>query len=693
MNAFARPSALGSRYILTELIGRGATGEVWRATDVTTGRPVAAKVLKEHHSADPALLARFVQERNVLLGLDHPQVVKVRDLVVEGTTLAIVMDLVEGPSLSALLASRGTLSPGEAVELTIGILQALATAHSQGIVHRDIKTDNVLLAASGPLDRHCVRLVDFGIAKILEDSPGAREAIGTPKYMAPELFAYGTAFETSDVYSVGIVLYQLLAGRTPFGGMGGPTAVGIRHIESLPPVLPVDGALWRLLSGMLAKNPVHRLPAAELVTAFCNLPLSVWQAPALPVQPDVTGWEKSPLTIPGREEIEALSRGKAEPAEQPSPPQPGPAAETAEEDPDQTSLNDWRPLPKRAETAPTQAEPAESEQAGDATLLKSAALPAPESAPKTAPEKKSRKPLYLLLGAAAGVVALSFGALALTGQLSDGQKEAASPEITTQAAQLVGDFTESGLRVDLGAAWDKEVSTTRLTLTSSVAPGASLSGEMLVVIPDVDGGCAQVEEQEGLTRVKASTDGLNVPCGYYFDLERLTAGQKQEVTISVGLKLVGEDSKVLDSYEDWLRDVQRETGDALASMTGTRFALQRVTGISVTATSVSLEGTAATPVPYLVKAKWRGKHDAALETDLLSSDTLDGMEVDALLDLTGGDGLDAVSLTTCSSARVIGTRVLAEQPDNNCFVEIELGVMKSPRASFQARMKNASSAL
>ena len=92
--------------------------------------------------------------------------------------------------------------------------------------------------------------------------------------MAPELVAYGRAFDVSDVYSVGVVLYQLLAGRTPFGGEGAPATIGMRHIDMMPPQLAIEPSLWRLVSGMLSKNPVHRLPATELITAFANLPPS-----------------------------------------------------------------------------------------------------------------------------------------------------------------------------------------------------------------------------------------------------------------------------------------------------------------------------------------------------------------------------------------------------------------------------------
>lgn len=687
MTVDSGPRALGSRYILTDCLGRGAAGEVWRARDVTTGDFVAAKVLKEQHGADTALVGRFVQERNVLLGLNHPQIVHVRDLIVEGTTLAIVMDLVDGPSLGEVLRSRGTLPPREAVELVIGILEALSAAHAADVVHRDIKPDNVLLADGDALSRDSVRLVDFGIAKIFDGPSSVRESVGTPNYMAPELVAYGRAFDVSDVYSVGVVLYQLLAGRTPFGGEGAPATIGMRHIDMMPPQLAIEPSLWRLVSGMLSKNPVHRLPATELITAFANLPPSALDAPALPVADEFHAWAPSPIPLPSRDEIDALlgdpSVGDQSHEEEPE------SEVASNDDPELTDLKDSTPMMKAvaSSAAPTTAV---EEPVGDSTMLSN--MPRSDSADETFDTGSSKSPTrrgaLIIAAVAIGVVlttVLVF--LALSGRLSGLVSRDQESEITTQPSQLVGEFTETGLRMDLAAAWDEESHQTRLTLTYSVAPGAVLSGQALIVLPDTDEGCASVGDDSTATRLKASVDGLDIPCGYYVELPRLEGSEKQNVVIPVDIALLN-DGESLPDYSTWLKSVQQRTSDALDSMTGTRFPLQRITGITVSASSVSLVGTSATPVPYLVKAQWRGKSDSKLETDLLSSDTHDGMEVDALLDVTGGDGLDAVGIRTCSESRVIGSRILAEQPSDNCFVEVNVGILKATRNSFHARMQN-----
>ena len=204
--------ALGSRYVLDRLIGSGAMGQVWAATDQRTGERVAAKLLRPEFARDAEVLTRFVQERSILLDLVHPSIVRVRDLVVEGEDLAIVMDLVEGADLRARLRAAGTLPPAEAVRVTADVLTALAAAHAQGVLHRDVKPDNVLLTTDAPPR---VLLGDFGIARLAQETTVRMTGVlGTADYMAPEIFTAETVSAASDVYAAGIGLYELLAGRT-----------------------------------------------------------------------------------------------------------------------------------------------------------------------------------------------------------------------------------------------------------------------------------------------------------------------------------------------------------------------------------------------------------------------------------------------------------------------------------------------
>ncbi len=266
VKAFER--ALGVSYVLEERIGRGATGEVWRGRDLRSSQPVAAKVLHREHLEDDLLVERFVRERSILVGLRHPNVVTVRDLIVEDDRLAIVMELVGGGSLRGTLTGRGPLRPAVAFRVVASVLDGLAAAHDRRVLHRDVKPDNVLLAPTWQyLGPGAVKLSDFGIAEILADDAHTRSGIGgTPEYLAPEQLVTGAGGLPADVYSAGILLYELLAGRTPFAGPGSGYAVAYRHVSSEPPRLPVPALLWDAVAGLLAKDPTHR-PTAEVAAA------------------------------------------------------------------------------------------------------------------------------------------------------------------------------------------------------------------------------------------------------------------------------------------------------------------------------------------------------------------------------------------------------------------------------------------
>lgn len=227
--------ALGAGYRLLARVGSGAAGEVWRVRDLRDDSELAAKLLRPEHVQDPSLVERFVRERSVLTRLRHPNVVKVLDLVVEGGTLAIVMEFVGGGSLRDRLVDSGPLPATAALAVTGAALDALAAAHVMGTVHRDVKPDNVLLAAGIDDLQMAVRVSDFGIAHVVSDGPRSTTGIiGTPEYISPEMLSTGEAGPPSDVYAAGILLYELLCGRTPFAGVGNDFAVAYRHVSVQP---------------------------------------------------------------------------------------------------------------------------------------------------------------------------------------------------------------------------------------------------------------------------------------------------------------------------------------------------------------------------------------------------------------------------------------------------------------------------
>ncbi|MEU6575945.1 serine/threonine-protein kinase [Streptomyces sp. NPDC046805] len=264
---------VGSKYLLEEPLGRGATGTVWRARQRETagaeaavpgqpGETVAIKVLKEELANDADVVMRFLRERSVLLRLTHPNIVRVRDLVVEGDLLALVMDLVEGPDLHRYLRENGPFSPVAAALLTAQIADALAASHADGVVHRDLKPANVLLQQyDGQL--HPL-LTDFGIAR-LADSPGltrTQEFVGTPAYVAPESAEGRPQTSAVDVYGAGILLYELVTGRPPFSG-GSSMEVLQQHLNAEPRrPSTVPDPLWTVIERCLRKDPGER-PSAE----------------------------------------------------------------------------------------------------------------------------------------------------------------------------------------------------------------------------------------------------------------------------------------------------------------------------------------------------------------------------------------------------------------------------------------------
>ncbi|MCQ8834231.1 serine/threonine-protein kinase [Streptomyces malaysiensis] len=276
---------IGSRYTAHQLLGRGSAGTVWLGEGPEG--PVAIKLLREDLSSDQELVERFVQERTALLGLDHPRVVGVRDLVVDGNDLALVMDLIRGTDLRTRLDRESRLAPEAAVAIAVDVADALAAAHAAGVVHRDVKPENVLLDMQGPLGpggAHPALLTDFGIARLVDEptpiraqpardrqssqgrSPNPRSVIGTPDYLAPEIVEGLPPRASVDVYALATVLYEMLAGFTPFGG-GHPGAILRRHVtETVAPLPGIPDELWQLLLQCLAKAPASRLRASELAT-------------------------------------------------------------------------------------------------------------------------------------------------------------------------------------------------------------------------------------------------------------------------------------------------------------------------------------------------------------------------------------------------------------------------------------------
>ncbi len=224
---------LGERYQLQDPIGRGGMATIYRGRDMRMDRIVAIKVLREVYSTDPKFVTRFQREAKAASSLQHPNIVQVYDYGQSDGNYFIVMELVEGTDLRRYLRSRGVLAIDRAIIIAHDVALGLSAAHRRGIVHRDVKPQNVLVGRDGS-----IKLTDFGIASVYKDINAERltttgMTLGTVQYYAPEQAQGEIVSPAADVYALGIVMYEMLTGRTPFDG-DTPVAVAMQHIQDLP---------------------------------------------------------------------------------------------------------------------------------------------------------------------------------------------------------------------------------------------------------------------------------------------------------------------------------------------------------------------------------------------------------------------------------------------------------------------------
>ena len=373
-------------------------GEVFRGRD-QQGTERAFKVLHADLAGDADVVGRFVKERGILEAVTSPNLVGVVDLVVEGATLAIVMELVDGPDLRSYLSQRGTLSPSEVCRIGSGVAAGLAAVHAAGIVHRDIKPENVLMKDSSGVA--VPKLTDFGISSLV-DTERARSTmlVGTPQYIAPEVSEGKDVTAASDVYALGIMLYELACGVTPFAG-GSVMAVLRRHSD-LAPGRPdsIPDELWDLISWLLNKQPAQRPPTARQVATILDA-----LGPALANYPPGQVLTEPPLPVAGLQSRETVAV----------------------------------PFTKQPATATL---PHLHEQTQNVPPPPGPVVPAPGGdAPPSTPAKPKRKRLVLIGGIAAAALVVAAGGFTAVNALSGGGKEAtasgtniAAPSATAVAA-------------------------------------------------------------------------------------------------------------------------------------------------------------------------------------------------------------------------------------------------------------------
>ena len=315
---------LGDRYRLDQRIGAGGMGEVWRAFDEVLGRVVAVKAMLPEVALEPAFARRFVAEAQAMASVNHPAVASIHDYGRSGPVTFLVMEFIEGESLSQVLARGDGPAPARTMELVAQAAEGLQAVHERGIVHRDIKPANLMIRVDGAL-----LITDFGISRA-EDATQltvSGAVLGTPTYISPEQVLGRPATALSDVYSLGLAAYECLAGQRPFAGEN-PYAIALQRVRSGPPALRDDlpRAVVEVVERAVALDPADRWPSAAALAAAARAAAASLDAPAKP-NPD-----------PVRGDAPSLEHGARLPALSPQPqpqpqPQPAPVSQPEPEPP------------------------------------------------------------------------------------------------------------------------------------------------------------------------------------------------------------------------------------------------------------------------------------------------------------------------------------------------------------------------
>ena len=299
---------LVNRYEIIEKIGSGGMADVYKAKDSALNRLVAIKVLKPDYSSDAGFVRKFRAEAQSAAGLSHPNIVNVFDVGAENNTYFIVMELVQGITLKNYIDMKGKLEIREALNISVQIAQGLSAAHDNRIIHRDIKPQNIIMSRDGK-----VKVTDFGIAKMADSTTVTTTAAGTVHYISPEQARGGYSDEKSDIYSLGITMYEMLTGKVPFEGETN-VAVALLHIEGemtppsqLEPSIPKS--FEKIILKCTQKKPENRYPSARALIADLRKVLS---------QPDgdyvvIPGVSTAGTIVMGDQELAAIRKGSAVP--------------------------------------------------------------------------------------------------------------------------------------------------------------------------------------------------------------------------------------------------------------------------------------------------------------------------------------------------------------------------------------------
>ena len=298
-----REKVLADRYTLVEQIGVGGMAIVYRAIDQRTGHSVAVKVLRPDLAQDTDYVSRFQREAEAAAKMTHHNIVNLLDVGMDGENRYLVMEYVQGKTLKQVIQERGRISPDVAAQITIRILSALQHAHSNGIIHRDIKPQNILVNADG-----LIKVADFGIARMADSSTITRGDIvmGSVHYFSPEQASGASVDARSDIYSVGVTLYEMLTGRVPFDG-DTQVAIAMQHIHSQPQPIEsiapeVPASIIHVCMVAMSKDPKYRYQSARDMAADLRMAIDgradMMQSRTMeampPMGPETTGMQPIP---------------------------------------------------------------------------------------------------------------------------------------------------------------------------------------------------------------------------------------------------------------------------------------------------------------------------------------------------------------------------------------------------------------
>ena len=264
---------ISDRYEIVDKVGTGGMADVYKAKDRRLNRFVAIKILKQEYSNDAKFVSKFRAEAQSVAGLSHPNIVNVYDVGEDGDLYYIVMELVEGITLKKFIETKGRLEIKEAVGIAIQIAQGMGEAHANHIIHRDIKPQNIIISKEGK-----VKVTDFGIAKAATSNTITSNAMGSVHYISPEQARGGYSDEKSDIYSLGITMYEMLSGAVPFEGDSTVT-VALSHIQNeAVPLDEVDAQIPHSISLIvqkcMEKKPDYRYLSADALIADLKRALS-----------------------------------------------------------------------------------------------------------------------------------------------------------------------------------------------------------------------------------------------------------------------------------------------------------------------------------------------------------------------------------------------------------------------------------